>query len=74
MNAKGPEFEGATICRAYSLNGIPFIPHYRTPGLFVAPGGKTSTETELKARGAMRHDRKLWPRKWTVEAGMQREV
>ena len=68
----GPEFAETSLCVAYSLDGIPFVPHYRTIGLFVAPGGKrTATETELKRLGAARHDRKLWVRKWALETGLQ---
>jgi hypothetical protein len=39
-----------------------FVPHYRTSGLYVGPGGKHYTMAQLVAGGASVVSMMLWPR------------
>lgn len=64
--------------KVYMLGVIPYVPHYRNPGIFVAPGGtlepvgdsgrtlfqpnNMKSEAELIALGATRSMMMLWPR------------
>lgn len=62
-----PETAELVPQRAYYLRGITYLPHYATPGLFVAPGsvgtfGKTFTKAELVDAGAAKLTEHLWPR------------
>lgn len=48
----------------YYVGRQPWIPHYVTPGVFVAPGGYERTEQQLFAAGARKGTAYLWPRAW----------
>jgi len=50
-----------TAQRAYMLNGIIYLPHYLTKGLFVSPDGNTYKEAYLVDRCAP-ITLQLWPR------------
>jgi hypothetical protein len=47
----------------YRLDGLPYVPHYSKPSVFVAPGGKALTEKTLKSKSASPVIMHLWPRK-----------
>ena len=55
------------------IYGVPFVPHYSIPGLFVGPGGVEVNATRLEAQGAIPSVHPLWKRDWTVEAKLQAE-
>lgn len=46
----------------YYLYNLPWIPHYKLRGVFVSPGNKQITESELVMRGATRIMQPLWTR------------
>lgn len=48
----------------YYIGVQPWLPHYVTPGVFVAPGGYEKTERQLLAAGARKATAYLWPRHW----------
>lgn len=50
--------------RCYELQGLPFIPSYDDPGVYVSPGGKMVTEDSLVQQGAEMKVRVLWLRSW----------
>lgn len=53
----------------YVLGPVTFLPHYNRPGVFVAPGYRTTgheySQEELTAMGAKRRYEQLWPRSET---------
>lgn len=44
------------------INGVIFVPHYNQTGVFMAPGGRSYTVSQLIAGGASLHSMMLWPR------------
>lgn len=60
-------------CKTFRLKGMPFIPHYSIPGLYVGPGGVELNATRLQALGAQPSSRMLWKREWAVQAKQQAE-
>ena len=49
----------------FELRGVPFLPHYRKPGVYVAPGRHAVVERtweDLTSAGANRVDMFLWER------------
>lgn len=68
-----PIYETRHQCKTYRVNGVPFIPHYSIPGLFVGPGGVEVNATRLEAQGAIPSVHLLWMREWAVETKLQAE-
>lgn len=54
-----------TPLRAYVLNGVLWVPHYRVPDMYVAPEGRVAHEGYLTVNGARRTAANLNPRTWT---------
>ena len=52
------------LMTCYWLGAMPYVPHYRAPGVYVAPGGRERTGDLLKAMGATPEKRYLWVRQW----------
>jgi len=50
-----------TAQRAYTRNGVIYLPHYLTKGLFVSPDGNTYKEAYLAER-CNPISLQLWPR------------
>ena len=48
----------------YYYNGLPWVPHYSSGGVYVAPGNRYMTQVQLIARGAQSETVYLWPRGW----------
>ena len=48
----------------YFVGHIPFVPHYDTPDVYVAPGGIEWTLAELQKLKAVLAPTYLWPRHW----------
>lgn len=57
-----PDLQGTEPTEVLVLNGVRWLPHYRAVGVFVAPGGRVSSRSELMQRGARIGVEQLWPR------------
>jgi hypothetical protein len=51
----------------FIVNGVPFVPHYRQRGIYVAPGGHTYTLMEVSAMKPKSETVALWPRPWLTK-------
>lgn len=52
----------------YYIGRQPWLPHYVTKNVFVAPGGYEKTEQQLLAAGARKSSAYIWPRAWQPAA------
>lgn len=57
-----PQLETTEPTVAYELAGVLWVPHYRLPLVYVAPGGVTATQDQLLAQGATERIEQLWER------------
>jgi hypothetical protein len=51
----------------YYIKSQPWLPHYVTKGVFVAPGGVEKKEIEVQIMGGIKQEVYLWPRYWMTE-------
>lgn len=63
--AKMYEPEERVVTPMFRLYGMPFVPHYIKPNVYVAPGGLEATADTLNKLGAVQHGHPLWRRYWT---------
>lgn len=61
MADKMAERDTATM---FYVGNVPFLPHYLTENVYVAPGGGEWKEDELTAMGGKMVPTFLWPRQW----------
>lgn len=67
----GPVFAERLQCQTFRLNGLPYIPHYNKPNVFVAPGGLEVSKLALDVLKAQPSTHFLWERTWAVQHNLQ---
>ena len=50
------------LVTCYRLGAMPYVPHFSSYGVYVAPGGRQATKALLEAMGATPYKAYLWAR------------
>lgn len=65
----GNQMQGLDKTNMYWIKSQPWVPHYVTKDVYVAPGGFEKTERELLDLKATKTPTMLWPRAWQFAKG-----